>query len=745
MIINSLSPLRNAMIDSLQDSVFNVEDLGGGYSYILPEAFILESFDSALEITTGNEPDITLDSVDNIEGVGAVRSISRGIDGHGPICIKRNVGPFNIDSLGTISAYIKLDDDVDYQCANAVELSVVVDGEAYSFDVVRSASNNKFGSHWGAISAAEIVGLIGNYDIRFVDVRTSVIENAALSSDIVYDSFVANAAGRPTVVLTFDDVMRTQYTFARGELNSRGLKGTFYIPTARVGAGDSTMSWSQLSDLYNDGHDMQADGTSDDTAMTTRANPDDVIAELEVIRSTMLSYGFTRSVDHLCYTNGITRDDGVRIVKESVTSDGSDVITMSDTSDIVAGMKVSGVNVPKITRVISVDSGIAITIDNNIAAQTKTLMFTDDSGEFHGTKLIDALRSAGWKTGRTTIPGAIYTRFGFADGQRLVMPAYSSSEQTATDHIARVDGIRPTIESGLDMLESEFSLFMTYLKEKVDEGVLDVETISGLYSRDGAEHDINVSEPPSYSASDETRVFRFFDGVNQYVDLGGGFSCDQIRMAVWSIDGDNTGLPAGAPTITARKVQTIDFAFSGTITELAKNGSDYFNGWIFDVEFLNAGDVVASFSMNESGATAIDSVSSNNGAYINNPLSETFTMGVEKAWIGSTDWWKHGTASPDGSGAKNSIIVGKYSNNGSDLPKGLSAYADIEWVEMDGRLSLVFGSNSRKTSGSYEVSYSGGVGFRFDTSVTKTSVIQDGIGGTVAASIDVSINIIIEV
>ena len=43
-------------------------------------------------------------------------------------------------------------------------------------------------------------------------------------------------------------------------------------------------------------------------------------------------------------------------------------------------------------------------------------------------------------------------------------------------------------------------------------------------------------------------------------------SPDTIQMDVYPLS-DNTGLPTGAPAVTANRYQTISFAFSGSISE----------------------------------------------------------------------------------------------------------------------------------------------------------------------------------
>jgi len=510
MIINSLSPLRNAMIDSLQDSIFNVEDLGGGYSYILPEPFILESFDSSDGFVTMYSPNLSIDTANKIEGGGSLSIVSTG-GAYGPVVYKPAIGEYDTSSFNVVALYLHLDDDPEYQNVASVNFRFRDGSPFYGGTVITGALNAKTGGHWISMNMNDIANWdsVGTSDLQ---ARITIGEGSALANEVRADALLANAAGVPTLVLTFDDIAPSQYSYVRGALNDRGLKATFYVPTDNVGLeyGDSgtyRLSWDQLTDLKNDGHSLALDGTSDDTSMTDHVDVAAAIADLDAMKVQMAAHGLdSDATDHIAYPNGAVRANGTRLTVEDVVSDGSDVLVMTDTTGITAGMKVSGFNVPRITRVVSVDSGTEITVDNNIAAQTRPIMFTDDSGEFHGNKLQTALRNAGYKTARTTIPDTTYTRFGFGSGQDLELYGVSTSNATAATMIGWVDqaiskgqtlvtyshSVVPIIVSGLDMLESEFDTWMDYVKTKVDAGELQVLTIDGVYARDGIEQLVSI-------------------------------------------------------------------------------------------------------------------------------------------------------------------------------------------------------------------------------------------------------------
>jgi hypothetical protein len=67
---------------------------------------------------------------------------------------------------------------------------------------------------------------------------------------------------------------------------------------------------------------------------------------------------------------------------------------------------------------------------------------------------------------------------------------------------------------------------------------------------------------------------------------------------------DNTGLPDGAPTVTAGTMQTIDFTFTGSsISELGRNGTDYFQGIIANPKYYDAsGELIDSWYIDNQGS-----------------------------------------------------------------------------------------------------------------------------------------------
>lgn len=90
--------------------------------------------------------------------------------------------------------------------------------------------------------------LITNKNIKNTDNQHSVSNPATLEDE--------NILPEQMIALTFDDGKIEDYTVTSKLLNKRGLKATFYIVPDFVGK-DGYMTWEQIKELHDDGHDIQ--------------------------------------------------------------------------------------------------------------------------------------------------------------------------------------------------------------------------------------------------------------------------------------------------------------------------------------------------------------------------------------------------------------------------------------------------------------------------------------------------------
>jgi hypothetical protein len=94
-----------------------------------------------------------------------------------------------------------------------------------------------------------------------------------------------------------------------------------------------------------------------------------------------------------------------------------------------------------------------------------------------------------------------------------------------------------------------------------------------------------------------TRYLRRNEGTTDYISHSAA-TVDRIVMDVYPSAG-NVGLPTGAPAVTNNVLQTIDFAYTGTISELYKNGASYFAGIMANVKYYLNGTLIRDYPLDD--------------------------------------------------------------------------------------------------------------------------------------------------
>jgi peptidoglycan/xylan/chitin deacetylase (PgdA/CDA1 family) len=87
--------------------------------------------------------------------------------------------------------------------------------------------------------------------------NVTIAAAAATARNMSSISWPANTTGN-VIVLTFDDAWKSQYTSAAPILDKYDYKATFFIVCNYVEKDGSRMSWQEIENLQNNGHDIQA-------------------------------------------------------------------------------------------------------------------------------------------------------------------------------------------------------------------------------------------------------------------------------------------------------------------------------------------------------------------------------------------------------------------------------------------------------------------------------------------------------
>ena len=132
----------------------------------------------------------------------------------------------------------------------------------------------------------------------------------------------------------------------------------------------------------------------------------------------------------------------------------------------------------------------------------------------------------------------------------------------------------------------------------------------------------------------EERFFRHNEGGTDYYSHA-VVTVDRIVMDVMPLSG-GAGLPTGAPAVTNGVLQTIDFVYSGTISELCRNGAIYFAGVMANVEYYFGGAQIHGYDIKSNSNNIPDTVGSNNATVINGNADDWSLLTQQNSgdWIG---------------------------------------------------------------------------------------------------------------
>ncbi|SJN53914.1 hypothetical protein VR7878_00544 [Vibrio ruber DSM 16370] len=475
----------------------------------LPTPQLLESFDT-MDGWAVNSGGIFRQVCPVTEGQGAMAVLGKGEELSHVIAQKTLTESINSSDMGVIAFAVhktlpRVTSNLNVRLGTA---GGSYTGVNYNLNVANLTSNAPLKTYWIVFHQSEDPLLSQSVDITKVRV-SSPARNPPYMINNTIDSLYANAKGQPTVVIGFDDGEDTIESIAYPYMTQYGLVGTIYLPTQQVGWVDR-LSWEQVAMLSEAGWAISVDGSPDDTPMTDTADVATAVANATSAWDDLKQHGLdSDAMYHLCYPGGKFFDTSVRPVQvTAMTSDGSNVVTLDDSYPIHVGMRVYGSNIPKNTYVINGggEAVSSVTLSRKIPPQNLPAMFNDESGEFYLDKLPAALNKAGFKSGRITVGGDMYTRFGFG-GREMTTIGQGASYMTFNQFLPLLEQVvlrGTTMETyfhrivpdpeegwtpdtpnpGINVYESFFKAYIDAVAEKVQSGELVVLTKPQWYERD---------------------------------------------------------------------------------------------------------------------------------------------------------------------------------------------------------------------------------------------------------------------
>lgn len=474
----------------------------------LPTAVLLEAFES----TTGwSAPSGTLlsDTVGKVQGNAALRFQGNGVSGTNIITNKTLGAPVTPGSLGVVARHIRKNTP-----RGNFNIATVFGNGSNSFanplngvNSLSLGSDLAPGGYWSAFHESEDPMIAGLGTITQVRVRTNT-QAAPYLNDGTIDALYANAKGRPTFVIGFDDGEDSAYDVALPYMSARGMVGTVYIPTSYIGVSDS-LTWNEVRALRDAGWGICLDGMPDDSRMTDQASVAAVVSAITSQWSVLTAQGLASDdMYHFCYPFGTSHVTPAEVQLAAVTGNGTTTVNFGAAAAVTNGMNFYGAGVPDGTTVVSGGgaSVTSVTLSNPVPAQTKAAQAIDLSGPFTFGKLPAALKAAGFKSGRITGGFTYFSRFGFSD-MALETPAYGFTNtpftaikalidrtvlrgETMEFYIHRIEAdpvggwTESTQNSTINTHQSFFYALVDYINSYVQAGLAVVLTKPQLYNRD---------------------------------------------------------------------------------------------------------------------------------------------------------------------------------------------------------------------------------------------------------------------
>ena len=125
----------------------------------------------------------------------------------------------------------------------------------------------------------------------------------------------------PTVIIGHDDGPAGVYDTAKAVLDSHGFKSTQYVFSDGIDTGSPQMTLAQLTELYNEGHDVALHATSSGDVLNTLTDAN-ITTEIQTMHTWMDTNGFTRAKHCVSWPEGTTTSGDGTLVFDLFATEG---------------------------------------------------------------------------------------------------------------------------------------------------------------------------------------------------------------------------------------------------------------------------------------------------------------------------------------------------------------------------------------------------------------------------------------
>lgn len=301
---NNIGDRILAVDDSLKTYVWSGTawapvDVGGSSSTVtLPKPNLIDAFaDSADAGYTFSANTTVSTATGTAAGEGKIREVGNGT---AVTMFARKIPPIvrKPSDMGVLAFMVNRESG----SYNGAQLTMTRSGSTGGKSFTDSSTTFRKGRKWYAARQSEL-GTFPAGAAGTVQHQISVNQAAPYDVSAILGPLYSNAAGRPRIVLSFDDCIDNQYSLVFQMLQARKLRATFYIPSAQVGTANK-MTVAQLQEMYAAGHDIGTNTTTD-VSITSFASDALCVADLDTCKAFLLDNGMGRAVNHMALSNGV--------------------------------------------------------------------------------------------------------------------------------------------------------------------------------------------------------------------------------------------------------------------------------------------------------------------------------------------------------------------------------------------------------------------------------------------------------
>lgn len=470
----------------------NVISIYGSYqhrkhAYVLTTPVLLDSLDSVVGWTATGGVVLPVGAL--VQGTGSLQVTGDGIATGQYITATATLDP---STFKTVSVCCNIQPPI---AADLTSVSMYFGQGATNMQINYNTPPFRKGKRWLAANVpyeGAALAALGSANTT-KRLKGNELFTGAKNCVTTWDALYYNCAGRPTVVLTFDDNYLSHYATVFPLMQNLGLKGTLYIPPGFVGSGNNHATLLQLQEMYAAGWDMGVDIQNDQpyTPGGGYANDAASTSDMHAIYDYLVANNMPRAKNHLAYPNGTWSESLVAAM------DTAGIIFSARTKEPQSVFDRFGIgDIAKTTPAMAIGGATTVAA---VTAQVDLIIARGATQFFYAHDINEASYTASTTSGSNIITVTSIESGKIMAAQNIIgtgIPAstnisnylmgtggtgiyHISQNATATNTGVAMSGT----PSAIGQTTTKFSQMLAYLVAKRDAGLLDILTVSQWWAR----------------------------------------------------------------------------------------------------------------------------------------------------------------------------------------------------------------------------------------------------------------------